>query len=355
MDGAWGAWLDAMTDYRARVARLIGRSRPDAVVPKTAAGQGFRAVLNALPHECPTIVATSGEFDSIDFTLRTYARKRRARVRWVRPDDRGLFHAEDIIDAIGDDTDLVMMSQAIFATGQVVEGIEAVVAAAHAHNAEIVLDTYHTAGVLPLDEEGGLDDLGVDFAIGGNYKYTRGGPGACWLAIHDRHLREAGPAPAGSLYTLDTGWFAKHDTFAYARPETPELSEGGDAWLESTPPFLLPYQARAGLELVEALGLRRLRAYSLHQQATLAEALRSEGVEPRLIEPRGAFLLVPHPDAMAMSSRLKEAGVNTDARPCPSGTTGHIRLCPDLLNTDDELRRAAGIVAGVLGPVTSDQ
>jgi kynureninase len=348
MDGAWGAWMDAMTDYRARVARLVGRSRPDAVVPKTAAGQGFRAVLNALPHQCPRVVATAGEFDSIDFTLRTYARKRRASLTWVRPDDAGLFHAEDIIDAITDDTDLVMVSHAIFATGQIIEGIGAVVEAAHAHNAEIVLDTYHTAGVLPMGERGGLDELGVDFAIGGNYKYTRGGPGACWLSIHDRHLRDAGPAPAGSLYTLDTGWFAKHNTFAYERPETPELSAGGDAWLESTPPFLLPYQAKAGLELVEAIGVGRLRAYSLHQQAVLAEALRSRGIEPRLIDPRGAFLLVPHPDAMEMSRRLKNAGVNTDARPCPSGTTGHVRLCPDILNTEADLHRAAETMAGVL-------
>ncbi len=349
MDNAWEAWIGAMDEYRAKVARLIGRSRPDAVVPKTAAGQGFRAVMNALPHECPTVVATTGEFDSIDFTLRTYARKNRARIKWVKPDAEGIFHAEDVIAQIGDVTDLVIVSHAIFATGQIVENIESIVSAARAHNAEIVLDTYHTAGVMPIS----VDDLGVDFAIGGNYKYTRGGPGACWLAIAERHLREAGPSPAGSLSTLDTGWFAKNNTFAYERPETPELSAGGDAWLESTPPFLLPYQAEAGLELVEAIGLERLRDYNLKQQQTLADALRNHGIEPREISPRGAFLLVPHPDAMTISKQLKQAGLNTDARPCPSGTTAHIRLCPDICTTDDELERAAEIMASILSPTSA--
>ena len=349
MDGAWSAWLEAMTDYRARVARLIGRARPDAVVPKTSAGQGLRAVLNALPHECPTIVATTGEFDSIDFTLRMYERRGRARIKWVKPDENGLFHADAVIEQIGDVTDLVVVSQAIFATGQVIEGIGSIVDAARAHNAEIVVDTYHAAGVMPIS----VDDMGVDFAIGGNYKYTRGGPGACWLAIADRHLRDAGPSPAGSLVTLDTGWFAKNDTFGYARPETPELSAGGDAWLESTPPFLLPYQARAGLELVEAIGVGRLREYNLAQQQTLAGALRERGVEPREISPRGAFLLVPHPEAMLVSKRLKKAGLNTDARPCPSGTTAHVRLCPDICNTDEELTKAAEIVASVVGALTT--
>lgn len=349
MDGAWGPWMEAIEDYRARVARLIGRARPDAVVPKTSAGQGLRAVLNALPHTVPHVVTTSGEFDSIDFILRTYRRKHRAEVTMVPPDSGGLFHPERIIDAITGDTDLVVVSHAVFATGQIIEGLRAIADAAHAHGAEIVLDTYHTAGAMPLD----LDSLDVDFAIGGNYKYTRGGPGACWLAVHDRHLRRAGPAPAGTLTTLDTGWFAKHNTFGYERPETPELSEGGDAWLESTPPFLLPYQALAGLELTEAIGTERLRAYSLHQQQTLADALQQHGVRPRLIEPRGAFLLVPHPDAMDVSKRLKDAGVNTDARPCPSGSTAHIRFCPDIINTEEELSRAAQITADVIGSSTS--
>lgn len=344
MDNAWGGWLDAQADYRARMARLIGRARPDAVVPKTAAGQGLRAVLNAMPMPEPTVVATTGEFDSIDFILRTYARKRRARLRWVEPDDAGLFHADTIIKAIKSDTDLVVVSLAVFATGQIIEGIERVIQAAHANGAEIVLDTYHVAGVMPLD----LEALKPDFAIGGNYKYTRAGPGACWLSVSDRHLRDAGPAPAGTLYTLDTGWFAKHNTFAYERPDAPQLSAGGDAWLESTPPFLLPYQARAGLELVEAIGLQRLRDYNLHQQLVLADILESRGIQPRLIEPRGAFLLVPHADAMQMSKQLKAAGLNTDARPCPSGQTAHIRLCPDILNTEAEFHTAADIMADVL-------
>ena len=344
MDDAWGAWIEASDDYRARVARLIGRSRSDAVVPKTSAGQGLRAVLNALPNTTPNIVTTAGEFDSIDFTLRTYDRKHRASVKFVPCDDKGLFCASDIIEAIGDTTDLVVVSLAIFATGQLIEGVDEIVRAAHARGAIVALDAYHAAGVMPLD----FDATGADFAFGGNYKYTRGGPGACWLAIADRHLREAGPAPSGTLYTLDTGWFAKNDTFGYARPKAPELAEGGNAWLESTPPFLLPYQAKAGLELTEAIGLDRLREYNLRQQAVLAGALRDSGVEPRLIEPRGAFLLIPHPDAMEMCKRLKAAGLNTDARPCPSGKTAHVRMCPDPLTTEADLHKAANIAAGVL-------
>ena len=66
---------------------------------------------------------------------------------------------------------------------------------------------------------------------------------AGWLAVHPRHLREHGAGTTGLANpalapTLDTGWFAKKDTFLYQRPEMPEFKDGGDAWLESTPPVL---------------------------------------------------------------------------------------------------------------------
>src|SRR5204862_1171058 len=122
-------------------------------------------------------------------------------------------------------------------------------------------DVYHHAGVIPLD----LAALEADFAIGGSYKYLRGGPGACWLYVR--------PGLVDSMRTLDTGWFAKKDVFSYLRPEPPEFGPGGDAWLESTPPVLGCFQALAGLVFTLEFGVDRLRAYSMAQKALLASLL----------------------------------------------------------------------------------
>ena len=62
--------------YRARLARLLHAPRADCVVPKTSAGQGLRAVLNTYD-SAPRVVATRGEFDSLDVILREYARRGR--------------------------------------------------------------------------------------------------------------------------------------------------------------------------------------------------------------------------------------------------------------------------------------
>jgi kynureninase len=333
MDDAWMAWMAEIDAFRARTSRLIGCARADAVVMKTAAGQGLRAVLNALPAQTPRIVATRGEFDSLDFILKVYRERTRAEVRLVDPDDRGVFHVEHLCREVERGADLVIVSHIVFATGQIMTGLEQLVACAHRAGALVLLDTYHSAGVIPVE----FDALGVDFAIGGSYKYLRGGPGACWLAIAP-HVLESHPA----LRTLDTGWFAKRDTFSYRRTERPEWKDGGDAWLESTPPFLTAYQARAGQQLTLGIGVERLRAYSLRQQAELAGVLASLGVPVRELPNRGAFLLVPTEDAAAACDRLKHAGVNADAR------NGCVRLCPDILNTQDELDRAAAIIARVI-------
>ncbi|TVQ61225.1 MAG: aminotransferase class V-fold PLP-dependent enzyme [Phycisphaerales bacterium] len=341
MDGAWSLWMGEMANYRAQMAKLIDAERADLVVPKATAAQGLRTVLNALPRGRGTrpvrVVTTRGEFDSIDFVLKAYAERGKAEVSWTEADDTGLFHAKDVCAQITNETDLVVISQVYFALGQMLEGVDEIVRTARARGALVLLDTYHCAGAMPVR----FRELDADFAIGGNYKYTRGGPGAGWLALHPRHADDPELSP------VDTGWFAKREVFAFARTPSPEYAEGGDGWMEATPVILPVFQAKAGLELTNALGPARLRAHNMEQQVFMAECLRERGLAPRLIEPRGAFLLIEAPDLAATLEKLKAAKINADGRPGPDGKR-YVRLCPDVLNTRDELTEAAERIARVM-------
>ena len=87
-------------------------------------------------------------------------------------------------EAVRAGADLIVVSHVLFNTGQLLPELKALVAAAHAQGARVLLDVYHSLGVLPVD----VAALDVDFAVGGSYKYLRGGPGACYLYIHPRHL-----------------------------------------------------------------------------------------------------------------------------------------------------------------------
>ena len=119
---------------------------------------------------------------------------------------------------------------------------------------------------------------------------------------------------------------------------------GGDGWQEGTPALLCMVQALAGLEFVLGVGLDRLRDYSVDQRAFLADCLRECGAEVIDDEPRGAFLLVPADDPGECGAARRERGVVTGGRLGPRGK-GHVRFCPDVLNTRDGMSRAAEIVA----------
>jgi kynureninase len=331
---AWEEWSAEMSAYRARLARLLNAPCSDCVVPRTSAGQGLRAILNSYD-TVPRVVATRGEFDSIDVILRQYASRGRIRLHLVEPQTDGMFVAEELFAALRAGADLAVLSQVMFTTSQVLPELPALIQAAHQAGARVLLDVYHSLGVLPLD----IAALDADFAIGGSYKYLRGGPGACYLYLHPRHLD-------GSMSTLDAGWFAKRDRFGYRRPDPIEWAQGGDAWLEATPPVLTWYQARAGQLFALAIGVERLRIYSLDLQRRLVSLLTSRGLAASgATLDRGAFVVIrlAQPGAARRcADELGARGVAVDAR------GAWLRLCPDLLNTVAELQRAADVVSNVV-------
>lgn len=332
LDDAWEPWLAEQEAFRSRVARLIGAPRVDCVVPKTSAGQGLRAVLNALPGR-PRVVSTRGEFDSVDVILKQYAALGRIELRWIEADADGFFRVEPLIAALEDGAELIVVSQVMFMTGQVVHRLDQLAKACHKHHARLLVDAYHAVGVIPVD----VAAMHADFMIGGSYKYLRGGPGACFLYISPSVL-ESGLRP------LDTGWFANAKTFAYQRPDPPQLRGGGDAFLECTPPALTYYQARSGQQFVLEMGVERLRSYSLSQLGRLKEYLRDAGVKSVAggDEDHGAFLTVRFSNAMEIADQMKKLGIICDAR------SKWLRLCPDCLTRDVELQKAAEALGKIL-------
>lgn len=325
---AWEGWLAEREAFRSRIATLIGSPRIDCIVPKTSAGQGLRTVLNALPGT-PRVLSTRGEFDSIDMVLKQYAALGRIKMRWIEPDADGCFQVGQLMAALDEKIDLVVVSQVMFMTGQVVHGLDKLADACHGAGARLLVDSYHAIGVFPVD----VSAMKADFMIGGSYKYLRGGPGACFLYLSPDVL-------ASELRPLDTGWFAKPEAFASERPDPPVLRPGGDSFLEATPPVLTWYQARSGQQFALAMDAARLREYGLKQLRSLKNYLAAEKIDALGADAdHGAFLAIPAQNASAMADKLARAGVIADAR------GAWLRLCPDCLTTDEEMQKAAKSLA----------
>ena len=69
--------------------------------------------------------------------------------------------------------------------------------------AAVILDTYQSAGIVPVD----VTALGVDFAVGGCLKWLCGGPGNAFLYTRPDLLKTARPA--------FTGWLSHQHPFAF--------------------------------------------------------------------------------------------------------------------------------------------
>lgn len=321
MDSAWNPWMAEFGRFERNIKSLINWPTEGAVVHKNSVGQGLRAVLNALPIPV-RVVASATEFDSVDFILREYQKRGQVDVHWVEPSasESGVpkFTADDYLNAIVPGVGLVIISLVIFTTGQIVPNVDEIIAKAHSNGARVFLDTYHAAGVYPWSHPD------ADFVAGGCYKYLRGGPGACWLAIHSRNL---------SLETLDTGWFAKEDTFGFDK--SGQRAKGGKGWWESTPAPLPLYQARSGLEFTLEIGVGEIRRQTLDHLQSLREGLaRFGGFLPQIDSEWGGFALLPCDRADALVRSLKEQNVNVDAR------QGMVRFGPDILTTESDVARA---------------
>ncbi len=322
-DDAWEHWFAEMQSFRQQTARLIHAEHSDCIIPKSSAGQGLRAILNC--YDKPVSVFSSAdEFNSIDFILKVYTQRGRIRLTQIKPDQHHLYQIDHLTESLKQKPALLVISMVFFTTGQLLNELTHLINAAHQQGTRVLLDLYHAAAVVPID----VSALNVDFAIGGSYKYLRGGPGAGWLYINPRHLD-------GSVKTLDTGWFAQDLAFAFERPDTPHYAPGGNAFLESTPAVLPFYQARAGLKFTLAIGVKRLRDYSLQQQQFIENRLQQHSI-PFLgsLNERGAFISIPHTKAGFITSELKQVGIICDCR------ENLLRLCPDILNTWDEISTA---------------
>ena len=290
---------------------LLGAPRADCVVPKSSAGQGLRAILNTYD-AVPRVVATKGEFDSLDVILREYARRGRIALTLVEPRSDGRFDTADIVAAIGARADLVVVSQVIFTTGSGSPTCPTSSRRRTAPAARLLLDVYHALGVFPVD----VAALDVDFAVGGSYKYLRGGPGACFLYLHPRHLD-------GSLRTLDTGWFAKREPFAYLAPRSAAIRRRRRrlSRIDAAGAAVLPGARGTALH---AGGGRRPDARAFARVAAATGGLLANAVWTRRAEPRIAAHSSWSPMTAEGWARRCEGGRHhRRARTLPEAVPGH--------------------------------
>jgi kynureninase len=322
---AWAeGWWETSTAVGDQLGRVVGAA-PGTMAMHQNVAVAQAIVLSCFEFEPPRnrIVYGEGEFPSVRYLYQ--AQRRRGADVEIVADEAA------VLEAIDERTLLVPISHVLFKTGEI-QDVKAIVRRAHEAGALIVLDAYQSAGSVPLD----VTSLGVDFAVGGSVKWLCGGPGAGWLYVR--------PDLAERLEPTFTGWQAHARPFAF-EPEQ-DYAEGAARFLTGTPNVPALYAATAGYELVEEVGVERIRERSLEQTTLLVELLEAAGFEvlsPRDPDRRGGTVVVRTPEAEAVYRELGAREIICDFRP-----DAGIRLGPHFFNTDDELHYAATQIAEII-------
>ena len=165
---------------------------------------------------------------------------------------------EELLD---ENVAVVTLSHVNFRTGELLP-IEELVKKTHEAGALFILDTCHSAGVLPVE----LDKWGVDFAVGCTYKYLNGGPGSpAFVYVAKRH-QQAAVNPL-------SGWWGHARPFAFEKDF--QAAEGIIRFQTGTQPVLSLRGLQAGLEIAQAVDQKLVRQKSQRLTQLFLELVES--------------------------------------------------------------------------------
>src|SRR6266404_6569341 len=262
---AWeeGWWMMATT-VGDMIGKIIGAGEGEVVMhPNVSICQSIITSCFAFGSKRNKIVSESLNFPSNLYIYHSLEREG-AELVTVPSDDGMTVPLERMLNAIDEQTLLVSVSHVIFRSS-FIQDLKAITERSREVGAFVVADIYQSAGTVPLN----VRELDLDFATGGSVKWLCGGPGAGWLYVR--------PDLAERLQPTFVGWQGHARPFAF-EPEL-EYAAGSARFLTGTPNVPALYAATAGYDVIEEVGVERIRERSLSLTQLLIDRLDAAGFE----------------------------------------------------------------------------
>ncbi|MFI8790942.1 kynureninase [Streptomyces sp. NPDC055105] len=295
-------WWTAPERIGDRIAPLVGAAEGQIVVGDSTSVNVFKALVGAVRlagEGRDEILVDATTFPTDGYIAESAARMTGCTLRPLTP--------AEVPGALGDRTAAVLLNHVDYRTGRL-HDLPALTAAVRRAGAVSVWDLCHSAGALPV----GLDEHGVDLAVGCTYKYLNGGPGSpAYLYVRsDLQSRFDSPLP---------GWNSHAEPFGM-RPSY-EAGDGAVRGRVGTPDILSMLALEAALDVWDGVPVDAVRAKSLALTDFFLECVeayvpagRVESVTPAAHAERGSQVALRADDAGAVMERLIAVGVVGDFR-----------------------------------------
>ena len=325
----WDAWMNEVRLAKAEFARLIGAAADDIAV-FSSVSEATSAVASAIDFSGTRskVVVSEAEFPTVaHFWL---AQERRGgKIVWAPARD-GMIDPAEYDTRVDESTAVVSACHAYYQNG-FIQDIGRVAARARTMGALSYIDAYQSLGAVPVD----VKALGLDFLASGNLKFLMGIPGVAFLYVR--------PGLVESLRPTMTGWFGRANPFAF-ETKTLDWAPNASRFDTGTPPIANAYVSRAGMEIVNAIGPAKIRAWHMVLAQRLIDGGRERGLVLHGIADvsrKSAVTAFTVRDSHAVEAAMRARGV------LPSARGDVIRLAPHFYSTLDDIDAALDLLAEV--------
>lgn len=312
-DEAWMRWPEETGDMVGAAA--LGAAPGQTVVADSTTVLLYKVLRALVDHQIAVdpgrseLVLDTDNFPTDRYVAEGIAEERGLDLVWIEADPAEGVHLEQVREVVGERTGVVLLSHVAYRSGWLADA-PGITAAVHEAGGLVLWDTCHSAGSVPIH----ADAWGWDAAVGCDYKYLNGGPGAPAHAYLARRLHDL-----PSLRQPVQGWMGRRDPFLMEQGYVP--APGIRSLVSGTPPVVGIVPLRLSLQMLQEVGMEQVRAKSLRLTDLALQVVDSWPDElgvvvasPREHARRGGHLTLRHPAFQAVNQRLWERGVIPDFR-----------------------------------------
>lgn len=328
---AWDLWIGEVTAAKNEFARLINAD-PSEIAIGTSVSQLTATVASALEYsgKRSTIALTEAEFPSIGYVWLAQ-QKRGAHIQFIPVRN----HQIDEIDYehLVDERTLLTSICDVYYYNGFKQDLDAIIPKIHERGSLVYVDAYQGVGTHPID----VKALNIDMLCAGNLKYLLGVPGVAFLYVRKDLIPQLEP--------MCTGWFGQENPFSF---DIHNLTYAKDArrFENGTPPIITAVLARAGMEIINAVGVEKIQAWTDMLSRYCIEGLQARDlksvspVDIKFKAPTTAIQVSAH--SHEIENRMKAKGVIASAR----GDV--IRIAPHFFTKKEEIDIALDALVGAL-------
>jgi kynureninase len=324
----YSTWLPLLGRLRDRLGQLLG-TPADSVALAPSVSVALTTLASCIPRD-PAAGRLKVLIGELDFPTLGHQWLSRGEldVEWVPSPDGISVPPAAFEERLGPGVAVMATTHLLYTTGYL-QDVRALAELAHRAGAFLLVDGYQTVGCVPLQ----VQELDVDFYVGGCLKWLSGGPGTAFAYVR--------PDLIDKLEPRGTGWFASADPFSFSL-QTLEFAPDARRFETGTWPVPSHYAALAALELIlDRVGVdaicRRLRGFTTR----ILDRCEEAGVRtltPREPEERCGVVALECDRPEEVEAALLAQKIVVDSRP------GRIRLSPHWCLTQEEVDQATDCV-----------